>query len=160
MVPPHYTAPNQHSMMSSAASTSASVRGGIPTTGGDAMVISPDPQLYTLPQTSHPAAQPATMAFHQQQQQQQHQQNRPDHTAYLPRSVFGTPAPPGSSMSMSMSSMDGQEAYEAALGTDLLTRWLDRGTLAFTTPETTPGPGGGGGGGGGSRGGGASGGGS
>lgn len=131
------------------------------------MVISPDPKLYALPQASHPAPQPATMAFHHQQQQQQqqlpqHQQNRPDHAAYLPRSVFGTPVPPGGSnmsMGMSMSSMEGQEAYEAALGTDLLTRWLDRGTLAFTTPETTPGPaGGGGGGGGGSRGGGASGG--
>ncbi|TKA52821.1 hypothetical protein B0A53_04517 [Rhodotorula sp. CCFEE 5036] len=173
MVPPHqspaYAVADAHSMMSSVASTSASssVRGGIPPAGGDAMVISPDPKLYALPQASHPAPQPATMAFHHQQQQQQqqlpqHQQNRPDHAAYLPRSVFGTPVPPGGSnmsMGMSMSSMEGQEAYEAALGTDLLTRWLDRGTLAFTTPETTPGPaGGGGGGGGGSRGGGASGG--
>lgn len=164
MAAPHqstaYAAANPHSMMSSTASATASLRGAVPPAGGDAMVISPDPQLYALPQASHPTVQPGTMPLHHQQQQQQH---RSDHAAYLPRSMFGTPAPPGGSnmsMAMSMSSMEGQEAYEAALGTDLLTRWLDRGTLAFTTPETTPGPGGGGGGGAGSRGGDASGGGS
>ncbi|GAA5878676.1 hypothetical protein JCM3774_000447 [Rhodotorula dairenensis] len=126
----------------------ASIR-GVPPGGADAMAISPDPQLYAFPRTTADSTSQSTgMAFQPRHQAQQNQQaeaqrsgtdNIHSNSAYLPRSLFGTPVPPGSNMSVS--SLEGQQAYEAAVGTDLLTRWLDRGTLGFT-PEPTPGLGG------------------
>lgn len=139
--PGSYRMPSEHDSVSS--------RSAAPS---DATMISPASQLYSLPRRQEastrqglltaphaptkglpapPHQQPTTQLSPHQPQSFSFAAQLTD-PAYLPRSLFGTPVPPDSSMIL-----DGQQAYETALGTDLLTRWLDRGTLGFATPEVT-----------------------